>query len=97
MNVTRNVILDLLPAYVSGEASTDTKVLVEEFLLNDPELGRVATSLELTGSVLGDEVAIRPDADIEKGAFLRTRSLLRRLRWCCHVIPGSNTSCGCMG
>jgi hypothetical protein len=81
MNVTRNVILDLLPAYVSGEASTDTKLLVEEFLLKDPELGRVATSLELTGSALRENEDTHPVDAIEKDAFVRSRSLLRQRAW----------------
>ncbi len=40
MNVTTNVIHDLLPAYVAGEASADTVALVEEFLQHDPGLAR---------------------------------------------------------
>ena len=32
MNVTREVILDLLPVYVSGEASPATKALIEAIL-----------------------------------------------------------------
>ena len=42
MNVTREVIYDLLPAYFAGEASADTRALVEEFFATDPELGRMA-------------------------------------------------------
>lgn len=42
MEVTRNVILDLLPLYLAGEVSQDTAALVEEYLKNDPELTRVA-------------------------------------------------------
>ena len=34
--VSRNVILDLLPAYIAGEASDETRNLVEEFAKNDP-------------------------------------------------------------
>jgi hypothetical protein len=30
MNIAREVILDLLPAYLSGEASPATRTLVEE-------------------------------------------------------------------
>jgi hypothetical protein len=39
-NVTREVITDLWPVYVSGEASPDTRGLVEAFLREDPELAR---------------------------------------------------------
>ena len=39
-NVTRDVIVDLWPLYVSGEASKDTVGLVEAFLREDPEFAR---------------------------------------------------------
>ena len=31
MNVTREVIFDLLPVYFAGDASADTRALVEDF------------------------------------------------------------------
>lgn len=37
MNVTREVIIDLLPVYFSGEASSDTRALVEDFFRSDPQ------------------------------------------------------------
>ena len=40
MNVTREVILDLLPVYLSGEASPATRTLVEEYLRQDAELAQ---------------------------------------------------------
>src|SRR5687767_12962108 len=42
MNVTREVIYDLLPAYFAGEASADSRALVDEFFATDAELGRMA-------------------------------------------------------
>lgn len=42
MKITRAVILDLLPLYVSDEASRDTANLVEEYLATDPELSEIA-------------------------------------------------------
>jgi anti-sigma factor RsiW len=39
-NVTRDVIVDLWPLYVSGEASRDTRGLVEAFLRKDPEFAQ---------------------------------------------------------
>src|SRR5205814_4494726 len=35
MNVTREVVTDLLPIYFAGEASGDTKVLVEDYFRQD--------------------------------------------------------------
>ena len=40
MNVTREVILDLLPLYLAGEASPATRALVEEYLKQDSELAQ---------------------------------------------------------
>ena len=40
--ITRNVILDLMPLYLAGEASQDTKELVEEYLETDKELAEMA-------------------------------------------------------
>ena len=39
-NVTREVVTDLWPLYLSGDASADTRRLVEEFLAGDAELAR---------------------------------------------------------
>lgn len=39
-DVTRDIITDLYPLYVSGEASADTRRLVEEFLKRDTEFAR---------------------------------------------------------
>lgn len=40
--ITRNIILDLMPMYLAGEASQDTKELVEEYLETDKELAEMA-------------------------------------------------------
>ncbi len=47
--ITRNVILDLLPLYLAEEVSEDTRILVEEYLDADPEMAKAArSSSELT-------------------------------------------------
>lgn len=45
MTVTREVIQDLLPIYLAGEASADTVALVEEFFQQDPDLARAVETL----------------------------------------------------
>lgn len=40
--VTRDVILDLLPLVLADEASEDTRRLVEEYLIQDPALAKLA-------------------------------------------------------
>ena len=44
MKITREVITDLLPIYLSGEASQDTRDLVEAFLKEDPEFARIVNA-----------------------------------------------------
>jgi anti-sigma factor RsiW len=50
MSVTRDVIVDLLPMYLDGEVSLDTRALVEAYLERDSALAEVAKqSLEELG------------------------------------------------
>ena len=42
MEITRNVILDLLPLYLAGEASDDSRALIERYLETDPALAKIA-------------------------------------------------------
>lgn len=53
MEITRNVILDLLPLYLAGEASEDTRKLIEERMETDPEFSELVTKTEL-GELPGD-------------------------------------------
>ena len=46
MKVTREVIYDLLPSYFAGDASDDTRALVEAYFETDPEFGRMATRFQ---------------------------------------------------
>ena len=74
MNVTQNVIHDLLPAYLAGEASADTVALVEEFLRLDQDLARTVQALR--ANPLPDlPIALRPTQ--EKETLNMTRQLLR--------------------
>jgi hypothetical protein len=41
MKVTRDVVSDLLPLVLAGEASADSKALVESYLGEDPEFARI--------------------------------------------------------
>ena len=78
MNVTKDVVFDLLPVYAAGEASPDTVTLVEEYLRGDPELARMAEELRShpLPEVRGE---LRPTR--EKEALDRTRWFLRVRGW----------------
>ena len=41
MNITQDIVTDLLPAYLSGEASRDTQALVEDFMNGNPQFAAV--------------------------------------------------------
>jgi hypothetical protein len=79
MNVTREVILDLLPLYLAGEASPATRALVEEYMLQDSEFAervRLQSAHQFT--------AVAPSAlpaDLELRSLRRTRRLLSLQRW----------------
>lgn len=64
MKVTREVIYDLLPSYFAGDASDDTRALVEAYFESDPEFGRMATRFQ---AMAADRQRARagsgPDAD----------------------------------
>jgi len=74
MNVTRDVILDLLPLYLADEASEDTKNLVEEYLQTDLKLAEVARrpqSLELS-----EDVPIPITEDDQMEAYKEAKRLM---------------------
>jgi hypothetical protein len=80
MNVTRDVVLDLLPAYLAGEASADTRALVDEYLRRDPDLERRVRARD--PALVGD-VAAAPAPEMELASLLKARRTLGRLRWTC--------------
>lgn len=83
MKITRNVVTDLLPVYLSGEASPDTKALIEEFLAQDPELSSIVEAHKREFSSQHEllEPVGAPSADHELRTLARTRSLMERQKW----------------
>jgi hypothetical protein len=74
MTVTRDVVSDLWPLYASGEASADTRALVEAFLASDP--GFAAALRESGGPVSVTEPPVLPP-----GHELMALDLTRRRLW----------------
>ena len=75
MNVTRAVVLDLWPVYAAGEASADTRALVEAFLDADPEFAAQVSDDPL--SRLNPPPA---PPDLELRAFARAKRRLGGFR-----------------
>jgi len=76
MNITREIVKDLLPLYVAGEASEESRAAVEEWLNTDPELARVVVELR-------DDFAPAMGMSPTSGhaALAVTKALLRRRSW----------------
>lgn len=78
INVTREVVTDLLPIYFAGEASGDTKTLVEDYFRQDPDFERVARSAATPLDTLRAVRPIVPEAETEKRDLENVRW---RLQW----------------
>jgi anti-sigma factor RsiW len=78
MRITKDVVLDLLPVYFSGEASAATRALVEEFLSGDPALAERVRK-DWQDNLAAGAPVLPPE--LELASLRRTRSLLRIQRW----------------
>jgi len=76
MNLTPNVVKDLLTVFLAGEAHADTRDLLEEWLRNNPDMARQVEQARRTAL---PAVAVPPPT-AEKQALDRTRRRWR-LRW----------------
>jgi len=81
MNITREVMTDLLPVYFSGEASEDTKNLVEEYFRENPDFERMARSAAMPLEQLRGTAPVRAEAEREKRdlQWARQESFRRRV------------------
>src|SRR5471032_1381528 len=77
-NITRDVIVDLWPLYVSGDASQDTRGLVEAFLSQDPEFARELS--RPSGPLPGHDMPSLPP-DHELKTLARIKRQLAGPRW----------------
>jgi hypothetical protein len=81
MNVTREVVTDLLPVYFSGEACGDTKVLVEDYFRRDPDFERIARSAATPLETLRAAAPIAAGLEKEKRDMESVLWGLRRRKW----------------
>jgi len=78
MNITKNIINDLIPLYFANECSADTRAPVEEYLQQNPEQGdelRRIINTPVPGTV-------PPAKNLDEvRAFRQARRRLRRRSW----------------
>ena len=77
MNITRNVITDLLPLYLEGEASPDTQALIEEFFIQDPTFAQLVQEEQKTHLPVGD-LSPTLSKETEMVTLEKTKKLLRQ-------------------
>lgn len=79
--VTKDIILDLLPLYLAGEVSADTSALVRKYLEADPELAATAKEMakaESLGKIpipFKKETAMETYQEAKKWMAIRTLGL----------------------
>ena len=83
MKVTQDVITDLLPAYLAGEASRDTTNLIEEFLRQNPEFSRIVQAQRQAFGAQPEllEPVSKLSSDHELLTLSRTRAQMERQKW----------------
>ena len=78
MSIPKEVILDLLPVYLAGEASPATRAWLEEYLAQDPKLADQVRR-QRTESL---DPALPPlPPELELRALRRTRRVMALQRW----------------
>jgi anti-sigma factor RsiW len=80
MEITREIVLDLLPLYIAGEVSDDTKNIVEMYLAKDSSLATTvehatATGLNEIPIPLSQEVMMENYKKANKMMVIRTLGL----------------------
>jgi anti-sigma factor RsiW len=79
MNITHDVITDLLPVYLAGEASPGTRALLEEYLREHPEFAAtVQAAADRSAALLRSAESVSPPPDHERDILERVRRFNRR-------------------
>ena len=81
MKITPEVVTDLLPIYFSGEASGDTKLLVEEYFRDNPDFERMARSAGTPLETLRTAPPVAAGSEKEKRDLESVRCGLNRRKW----------------
>lgn len=63
--LNRNIVMDLLPLYISGEASPETVESVKRYLETDPELAEIAKEMAKANSLGKVPLPFKREAALE--------------------------------
>jgi len=76
MALSRNVILDLLPVYLAGECSEDTRVLIQEYLQSDKELAQMVN--ESNKIPFAENIKIPINKETEMASLRKAQAMIHR-------------------
>lgn len=74
MKITRDVVMDLLPIYLADEASEDSRLLVEEYLAEDPTLAKLVERSKK--KQWEGEIPVPLNKEHEMKSFEKTKNLM---------------------
>jgi hypothetical protein len=77
IEITRNIILDLLPMYLANEVSEDTKDLIEKYLETDRELANMVKHSTEMGLPKDIPIPLTRDDNLRAFKRAKRRILLR--------------------
>ncbi|NHZ86213.1 MAG: hypothetical protein GWP19_10070 [Planctomycetia bacterium] len=86
MKITNKVILDLLPLYQAGEASADTKDLIENYFKRYPEFAKEVD--ELLIKQLPEDIPLSLKPEDEMVILKKTKRLLTFVNGECYFLHG---------
>ena len=79
--VTKNVVMDLLPLYLAGEVSEDSSALVKGYIDSNPEMSDILNQMAKAESVnkapipFSREIAMETFQEAKKWTVIRTLGL----------------------
>jgi hypothetical protein len=79
--VTKNVIMDLLPLYIAGEVSEDTSALIKGYMEANPEMAEIVNKMAKAESLnqipvpFSKETAMETFQEAKKWTVIRTLGL----------------------
>lgn len=89
MQVTRDIVIDLMPLYQSGEASADTRTAIEDFLRREPGLGKLMEQDDGGLPVADQTTALERQTVVRIRATIRRRAWIQALALLCTLLPFS--------
>lgn len=63
--INRNIVMDLLPLYISGETSPETTEAIKQYLEADPELAEIAKEMAKANSLGKVPLPFKREAALE--------------------------------